>query len=212
MSHKKSKPEQESKTGVDWSNIHDSLNSVTEALDRSYEMTIEEKRRILKSRADALAAEGEDEQAKGDGFETVEFILSSEKYCIEIGFINEVAPIVNLTPIPCTPPYIRGVSNLRGQVISVIDIRKFFDLPVSPDMDRENIIFLQSEETEFGVIAEEILGVRYIFSTELQPSLPTLTDTREKYLKGVTADRTVILNAQSLLSDKAIVFHEEVNE
>lgn len=63
---------------------------------------------------------------------------------------------------------------------------------------------------EFGILADAIIGARNIVVSELQTSLPTLTSIREEYLKGITKERTVILDAQKLLSDKSIVVHELV--
>jgi purine-binding chemotaxis protein CheW len=63
---------------------------------------------------------------------------------------------------------------------------------------------------EFGILADVVLGVRRIPLTDIQPSLPTLTGIREDYLKGVTGEQVVILDAEKLLSDKKITVHEEV--
>jgi len=63
---------------------------------------------------------------------------------------------------------------------------------------------------EFGILADAILGVRLLSLGQLLPSLPTLTDIRSDYLKGVTEDRLVVLDGGKLLSDCGIVVHEEV--
>jgi purine-binding chemotaxis protein CheW len=63
---------------------------------------------------------------------------------------------------------------------------------------------------EFGILADEILGVQDILLGDLQPSLPTLTGIREEYLKGITREHVVLLDADKLLSDKNIMVREEV--
>jgi purine-binding chemotaxis protein CheW len=63
----------------------------------------------------------------------------------------------------------------------------------------------------FGILADAVLGVRRVSVAELQPSLPTLTAVREAYLRGVTAERTVILDAAKLLADERIVVQEQVD-
>jgi purine-binding chemotaxis protein CheW len=65
-------------------------------------------------------------------------------------------------------------------------------------------------EMEFGILADSIIGVRTIPLTELQPSLPTLNGVREEYLKGVSKDRTVVLDGKKLLSDRKLIVHEEI--
>jgi len=63
---------------------------------------------------------------------------------------------------------------------------------------------------EFGILADSIIGVRNILLSEIQTSLPTLTGIREEYLKGVTKEREIILDAGKLLSDKSIIVNENV--
>jgi purine-binding chemotaxis protein CheW len=62
----------------------------------------------------------------------------------------------------------------------------------------------------FGVLADAVLGVRRVPVAGIQPSLPTLTGIREQYLKGVTHERTIVLDAQKLLADEKIVVQEQV--
>jgi purine-binding chemotaxis protein CheW len=112
--------------------------------------------------------------------------------------------------MPCAPPFVLGIINVRGQILSVIDIKKFFDLPEKGLTDLNKVIILHSDSTEFGILADVILGVRSVSLSELQPSLPTLTGIRQEYLKGVTKERLVILDAAKLLCDKRIIIHEEV--
>jgi purine-binding chemotaxis protein CheW len=67
-----------------------------------------------------------------------------------------------------------GIINVRGQILSVLDLKKFFDLPERGLTDRKGII-LHSDQTEFGILAAAILGVRAIPLQAIQPALPTLT-------------------------------------
>ena len=124
--------------------------------------------------------------------------------------MREVCPMNELTPLPGTPPFVLGIVNVRGQVLSVIDIRKLFDLPQRGVGELDRIIVLQHGAMEFGILGNTILGVVQVPTDELQPSLPTLTGLRGEYLKGVTRDRMAILDAARLLSDENIVVREEV--
>lgn len=172
--------------------------------------TPEETRTILKARAKALAREPEKEEAVEESIEVVEFLLAYETYGIESSCVREVYPLKELTPLPCTPPFVLGIINVRGQILPVIDIKKFFDLPEKGLTDLNKVIILHTDTMEFGILADVILGVRHVLLSELQPPLPTLTGIREEYLKGVTSRRVVILDAGKLLSDKKIIVYEEV--
>ncbi len=188
------------------------------ATERGLTPSPEDKKKILKARAKALAREEEEKKGAEERVEVIEFLLANERYGIEANYIREVYPLKDLTPLPCTPPFVLGIISLRGQILSVIDIKKFFDLPDKGLGDLNKVIILHSDKPalskaggmEFAILADSVLGVRSIGPEEIQPSLPTLTDIRVKYLKGVAKDRMVILDGGKLLSDKKIVVHEEV--
>ena len=164
---------------------------------------------ILKARAQALAQEPES-ATETEHIEIVVFLLAYETYGIETAYVREVYPLKDLTPLPCTPPFVMGIINVRGQVLSVIDVKKFFELPEQGLIDLNKVIILSDKVMEFGILADAIVGVRNIPLEEIQPSLPTLTGIREVYLRGITTERLVILDAAKLLTDSNIVVHEEV--
>lgn len=167
------------------------------------------KQEILRERAMVLAREPETARG-GERLEIVEFLLSPERYGIESTHIGEVYPLKELTPLPCTPPFVLGVMNVRGRILPVLDIRKFFDLPEKGLSDLNKVIVLQGDAMEFGILADAIIGTRTVPVADLLPSLPTLTDIRAEYLRGVTAERLVVLDGGKILSDRKIVVHEDV--
>ncbi len=164
---------------------------------------------ILKARAHALA-QAPEQVAATECLEVVTFLLAYETYGIETACVREVYPLKDLTPLPCTPPFVVGIVNVRGQVISVIDIKKFFDLPEKGLTDLNKVIILSDGVMEFGILADAVLDVRSIPRQQIQPSLPTLTGIREQYLRGITTERLIILDAYTLLTNRCIVVHEEV--
>jgi purine-binding chemotaxis protein CheW len=171
----------------------------------------EEKTKILKERAKKLAASVKTEEVKEENLEVVEFLLSQERYGFESQYIREAYPLENFTPIPCTPAFVLGVINVRGQILSIIDMGRFFDLPQKGITENNRVIILRSDDMEFGILADEISGVRMIPVSEIQQSLPTLTGIRAEYLNGVTNDRVTILDAKKILTDKNLIVHQEVN-
>lgn len=193
-----------------WGQLHHRLEAAQAAIERTLDPTPVEKANLLKARAKALARASGDAPAAELHIEILEFLVANEKYGIESTPVREVYPLQQLTPLPCTPRFVLGIVNVRGQIVSVIDIKAFFDLPEKGLSDLNKVIILHSDEMEFGILADEILGVRSIPLDDLQPSLPTLTGIRAEYLKGVTEERTVILDAAKLLSDRSIVVHEEI--
>jgi len=195
---------------IDWAEVRARLDAAQAAGEQTWMPGSDETRRILRERALALGVEPGGTQTLNQSIEVVEFLLAHERYAVESAYVREVHPLENLTPLPCTPPFVLGIVNLRGEILSVIDIKKFFGLPEKGLTDLNKIIVLQSANMLFGVLADAIIGVRSVPLAELQPSLPTLTGVREKYLKGVTPDRTILLDAQKLLADETIIVREQV--
>jgi purine-binding chemotaxis protein CheW len=195
---------------IDWANIHRRLGSAQEAVERILMPRLAEKQAVLKARAISLAREPKENARAGERLEVVEFLLAYERYGIESSYVREIYPLKDLTPLPCTPPFVLGLVNVRGQILSVIDIKKFFDLPDRGLTDLNKVIILHTEHLELGVLADAILGINLIPLSEIQPSLPTLTGIRAEYLRGVTKERLVILDVKNLLLDKKIIVHEEV--
>lgn len=202
---------EQKKAAVNWRDIARRMAAVRAAIERGSTPPPEETQRILKARAQALALEPVQAEAANERLEVVEFLLAYERYAVESRYIREVYPLENLTPLPCTPAFVLGIVNLRGEILSVIDIKKFFDLPEQGLTDLNKLVVLCSGNMLFGILADAIIGVRRIPIAGIQPSLPTLTGIREAYLRGVTPDRTVILDAEKLLSDANIIVQEQVD-
>jgi purine-binding chemotaxis protein CheW len=169
----------------------------------------EERRKTLKARARALARENDGGTTDRRFIEVLEFLVSTEKYAIESSYVREVCPLKELTPLPCTPSFVLGIVNVRGQILSVIDIKKFFELPEKGLTNLSKIILLHTDNMEFGILADVILGVSRLSIDDIQPALPTLTGIREEYLIGIAKERVIVLDAKKLLTDKNIIVHEE---
>ena len=168
-------------------------------------------RHILRTRAQALARPPESAPAAGTWLEVLEFRLAQERYALETRYVREVYPLKDLTPLPCTPPFVLGIVNVRGRILPVFDLKKFFDLPEQGVTDLHRIILIEGNALELGLLADAVVGVRSIPTDSLQPSLPTLIGIRSEYLKGVTAERLVVLDVARILADPKIIVHEEVD-
>jgi purine-binding chemotaxis protein CheW len=166
--------------------------------------------RILGERAAQLARKRDADAPSGTELELLQFKLASEAYAIENRFVQEVHPLHDLTPLPCTPAFVLGIVNVRGRILPVLDLKKFFDLPEQGLTDLHRIILVRGHDVELGLLADMTLGVRRVAAESLQPSLPTLTGIRAEYLKGVGREHLVVLDLDRILSDPKIIVHEEV--
>jgi purine-binding chemotaxis protein CheW len=167
-------------------------------------------REILKARARELARPADAGKQNDDAIQILEFKLAQERYAVEQRYVREVHPLRDLTPIPCTPPFFLGLINVRGQILPVAEIKKFFDLPETGITDLHMVIVLRDGDMELGVLADAVVGVRGISPRDIEPSLAALTGVRAEYLKGITDQCVVILDAAKILVDQRLVVNEEV--
>ena len=195
---------------IDWAAIRQRLAATQAAIETGFVPSPEACRRILQERAKQLAREPGKGEGADEHLEIVEFLLAYEHYGIASAYVGEILPLREITPVPCTPPFVLGIMNVRGKILSVLDIKVFFDLPAKGLPDLNKVIVLHHNAMEFGILADAILGVRRIPTHTLQASLPTLTDRRADYLRGVSEERLVVLDAAKILADPRIVVREEV--
>jgi purine-binding chemotaxis protein CheW len=166
---------------------------------------------ILRARARVLARPLEEAPVATSHLEVLEFSLAQERYAVEVRYVREVYPLKDLTPLPCTPPFVLGIVNVRGRILPVLDLRKIFDLPEQGLTDLHRIILIEANQMELGLLADATVGVRSLAADSLQPSLPTLTGIRSEYLRGVTAERLVVLDVARIMADRRFIVQEEVD-
>ncbi len=165
---------------------------------------------VLQARARALAESAGGTRSGGTPLQVLAFRLAQERYAVDIDAVREVCPLKSLTPLPGVPDFVMGIVNVRGHVVSVLDLKRFFGLPQGGLTDMNKIVLLGSEQMEFGLLADAVLGVLTVDSEALaQASLP-LNDARLPYLKGVTAEHLILLDARQLLNDPRMIVDEEV--
>ncbi len=177
--------------------------------DDAWALDEKEKERILKERARQLAKEPESSEESSALLEVLLFMVAGERYAIEARFVEETMPLRELTPLPGLPSFFLGIVNVRGRILSVLDIKKFFALPESGLPDLHKLIVVRNRELEVGIVADVLLGIQALPLDRMQSSLPTLTGIREQYLAGISAEGTVVLRVENILSDERILVNDE---
>lgn len=197
------------KPKADLVEVKDGLNSLQEALNQKIILPAEEVYSILKARAQALAFKKEDETVQNKFVEIVMFKLASETYGIENTFIREVYPLKDFTILTGIPSFVLGIVNVRGQIISVIDLKKFFNLPERGLGELNKVIIIRNNKMEFGILADIIHGTRSISLEKIQTPPVETGGIGAGYLKGITNDHIIILDAAKILEDERIIVHQE---
>ncbi|OQA08957.1 MAG: Chemotaxis protein CheW [Firmicutes bacterium ADurb.Bin373] len=144
----------------------------------------------------------EDEDTQEDKFLT--FVLNREEYGIEIRHVTEIIGIQNITEVPDMPHYIKGVINLRGKVIPVMDVRLRFGVAERDYDDRTCIIVINIEEQSVGMIVDRVSEVLDIPKSEVAPPPKVKKGESSRFIKGMgkVGERVkILLNEYQLLFD-----------
>ena len=135
------------------------------------------------------------------------FHLAGEDYGIEIKYVIEIIGIQNITDVPDMPTFIRGVINLRGKVIPVMDVRARFDLPSRDYDDRTCIIVVNIDGTEVGLVVDEVSEVADIPSVNVEPPPKTGKSGGAQYIQGMGKIGKAV---KILLDVQELLFNEEM--
>lgn len=161
---------------------------------------------ILQERAKKIAGRKDlESQYTGESITVVEFLLSPERYAFEEKFASEVFFLKEITSIPGTPSFVMGVINLRGRIVSVINLKSLFNLKERGLTELNKVIILKNDKMEFGIVADSIIGNKSLYLSTLSQPPITLDHIGAEYISGVTRDGLILLNAIQLLSSKQII-------
>lgn len=152
----------------------------------------------------AVEQELEREDTQKDKFLT--FALGSESYGIDIKFVTEIVGIQPITEVPELPEYIRGIMNLRGKIIPVMDVRLRFRKPFREYNDRTCIIVIDIKDISIGLIIDTVSEVLSIPEAEIVAP-PDLSKSSNRYIKGigkVGSEVKLLLDCDKLLNDEEV--------
>jgi purine-binding chemotaxis protein CheW len=146
------------------------------------------------------------------GARFLSFVLNAEEYCIEILRIKEIIAMPTLTAIPQTPPFIKGVLNLRGQIIPVIDLRLKFQMNQREYTDRTGIIIVElaveGDKTYMGIVVDSIREVVNIPSEKITKTPYINARVKSDFIHGIaeTGDGIkIILDISKVLTEEEFV-------
>ena len=137
-------------------------------------------------------------------FKMITFSLAGKEYGVDIMNVKEIAKADKFTYVPNAASFVRGVYNLRGDIIPVIDLRTLFHLPAEKEKDvLENMLILKVDDRVYGTIVDKIDRVVGINSESIQPPHPIFGDINIKFIKGVVekqGDLYIILDVVRIFS------------
>src|SRR5690606_772316 len=186
--------------GERWMDVNARPAELDRRLANDFAPSTEERDEQLRQRTRQWAAMPEEAQSD-DWIEVLAFSLGGETYAVESEHVALVMPLPQYTPLPGLPPHVLGIVNVRGRVVSVLDLRVLLELPISGLSDKNFLAILHGFGMEFGVLVDRVLGIDRLHRSSLQAEVANLSGIRAAYLLGVTPDQWTVLDGARLLSD-----------
>ncbi len=144
---------------------------------------------------------GEEDTQKG---KFLTFHLGREDYGIEIRHVTEIIGIQKITEVPDLPDYVRGVINLRGKVIPVMDVRTRFCMPPRDYDERTCIIVVNIDDQSVGLVVDQVNEVSDIPEAQIEPP-PRTRNPQGSYIQGMgklDAEVKILIDVQKLLGSE----------
>ncbi|MDI6717054.1 MAG: chemotaxis protein CheW [Actinomycetota bacterium] len=134
-------------------------------------------------------------ERSSEQYQLVVFEVGSESFGIDISLVQEIIRLQPITEVPKAPMYVKGVINLRGKVIPVVDLRERFGFAVNEETKATRIVVVNVLGNTVGMIVDAVSEVLRLSSDAIEPPSTIIESVGSQYLKGIgkVEDRLVML-------------------
>ncbi|QPA31364.1 chemotaxis protein CheW [Thermaerobacillus caldiproteolyticus] len=141
--------------------------------------------------------------------------LHNEQFGIDIHQVRSIERLQSITVLPHTPPYVKGIMNLRGNVIPVIDLRQRLSIESNSYTDQTRLVVVTIKEIDVGLIVDAANEVMDIAGEQIQPT-PTITQNKKiDFLYGIAKLENqilILLDVEKLLGNDELIYLEQLKE
>jgi purine-binding chemotaxis protein CheW len=160
--------------------------------------TTPKERAIFRARANSLRQPIESLKVTNELMPLAVIGFGNEYFGLDLKLVREFTNIGDLTPIPCCPNYIVGNINLRGEIVTLVDIRKVLNLPNTPVSVGSPAVVIQVDDIVAGLPVDRVLEMASLNSTDMTPLSGILSDFGEQYIRGTALFQEKILRVLDL--------------
>lgn len=213
-------------TLVDWEAIRRNVLESSARLAWTDDVSQEVLEQTWARRASQIAQEIED-SGTGAKIEVAVVRLGREVYGIETDYVFDIRQLNQITRVPRVPDWVAGVVNLRGRIISVLDLQRFLGLPSSEkeggsESGSRHLIVVGTAAMELALLVDEVLAIESLPTSQIQEATSALRTVQVEYMRGIVnrteadtladVDTTLILvlDLPVLLADKRLIVHEDI--
>ena len=169
----------------------------------------ERTRLILEERARILARPLEKEE-DGDALSLVVVGVGPEQYGLDITRLQETKPLSGLTHLPNVPPFWRGLVNLRGHLVPVLDLRRYLQLPEVSAGEEGIVVVVAIRDLAVGLLVDSVTDIRRVPLALIKPPPADTAGTRSQVIRGVTNDLISVLDLDAMLADPSLSVQAEM--
>jgi len=142
------------------------------------------------------------------------FNLGEEEYGAEIGQVAEIIRAGLITPIPDSPPFIKGLTNVRGNIVVVIDLKARFFLPTKEEIETRHIVITEQDNNLYGLMVDEVTEVIRVPETQIKPAPQLVTQIEQRYMSGLLTLENrliIVVDLTKVLSEEELITLAEVS-
>ena len=157
----------------------------------------------------------DDKKTASELIQILRFTIENEEYGVELLKVQEVIRLSNITRLPKAPHFVKGVINLRGNVIPIIDLREKFGLNTLNYSTSTRAIIMEIQDQQIGIVVDFVNQVVQIPKDSIQPPPSVVSGLASEYIEGVSNSNEkliIILKISEILSDDEILQLEKASE
>ncbi|SFZ79484.1 chemotaxis protein CheW [Chitinimonas taiwanensis] len=189
-----------------WQALHAQIDQLAQQLAQADSLSAEQVAATLASRARQWAAAPP--VAATDLLSVLVFGLGEHRYAFALEHVDEVLPLRQLTVLPGTPPFVRGIANVRGRILAVLDLACILERPPAGLAERTYLLVLQSAEMEFGLLVDRVLGVQQLARSAIQTQQAGLSGLARQLIIGISPEQWTVLDGARLLAEPSLCIED----
>lgn len=148
---------------------------------------------------------------ENDTLQVVIFRLGDDYLSCPISQVREIIQLEEVTPVPSTPPKIRGILNRRGEIITILDLPKVLNLGLELSEEESQLMILYSESENIGIMVSEVTEIPTVNTEDIEePSKALETPVNEKYLEGILKEEGKLILLTDLMELVSSIAGEDI--
>jgi len=193
--------------------VRSRLKKLGSELQSLHEISPEEKADIFRKRAEYLS-ERLSRKEPEEQVRMLAFCLGNEKYCVRIQHVLEVLDVTDINKLPCTPHHFTGVINLRGNILTLMDISQLVGVERSSDGLSETIVVIEVDDETAGIVVDKVDDILDVTLKQIAPPLTTLKGIKEEFTEGevvIEGQPVILLNLVKIMKDERMKVSEMID-